>query len=119
MFAHRIPLPDALDDTRHRLYITATRSMETDEESNKDLFSELLRARCLGHLQALHMPDGLGRTPIDAAVSVHAIRCMAWSMAPTVDVRRVGMRLPSLKTLAYLRLSTKELYYARSLGITT
>ena len=63
------------------------------------------------------MPDGAGNTPVDVAGSHHALRCMAWAIAPPAEIRRHSALAPSLETLAYMQLSTKDMRIARELGV--
>lgn len=87
--------------------------------TKKALFAELRRARRLGHLRSVSMPDGNipGKTPADYAGSVHAVRALAWAVAPGVDVGQIEARAPSLKSLAYMQLSTEDMLCARQLGV--
>lgn len=114
MFENRISLEPPLNDTRHRLLVAAEVAVGSDE---KALFAELRRARGLGHMRALSMPDGWGRTPVEYAGSVHATRGMAWAVAPGVDVEQIEARTPSLKSLAYMQLSTADMLCARQLEV--
>jgi hypothetical protein len=114
LFTDRRPLPDALDDTRHRLSLVARQAILYENVNN--LFAEVRRARRLGHLQALRMPDGIGKTPLDMAGSHHAICCMTWATVLLPDIRRRPVVL-TLQTLAYLQLSTSDMLVTRTLAM--
>ena len=61
LFVGRQPLPNPVEETRHRLSIVVTR--------DEDWVAEYNRMLGLGHQEALDMPDGLGRTPLRLRVT--------------------------------------------------
>ena len=111
------PEENSLDATRSRLLFAARNTVGSDD---KALFAELRRARDLEHLRALGMPDGMNRTPVDHAGSVHATRAMAWAAAPGLNVGQLEARassLKSLKCLAFAQLSTADIACVRRLEL--
>ena len=67
LFSDRNPISNRVDDTGHRLRYA---SNYADQNHTEHIFAELLRAQRMDHIEALQMPDGLGKKPIDYASSI-------------------------------------------------
>ena len=81
------------------------------------LFAEILRAQRIKHIEALQMPDGLGKKPIDYASSIYVIGAISWATSSKIHLTSVKSRNSSLQSLAYMQLSTLDMTYFRKIGL--